>query len=301
MAHTNALIFLTSFIAFAAGIAVAQTSLPPTPPPASPPTPGTTPPPGTPPPGATPPPGTRPPPGTPPPGTPPATPPPGTRPPPATPPPPPATPGCFPGDATVQMYNGEIKFVRELNVGDKVAVGKNIYSDVYGFGHKDADAISKFFQVHSASNMLELTAGHFVPVAVNGKLMYKRAEDLKVGDSLWESSKITEISKVEKLGLYNPLTLSGSIMVNNVLASTHSEWFLDSIFDAVGATEYLPYAYQAVLAPVRAIYNTVGKDLYAKGYAAIDSFISIAEFGTKYGGSVALTFGIAGLVLASKV
>ncbi|XP_024535844.1 warthog protein 4 [Selaginella moellendorffii] len=279
MAHTSALIFLTSFIAFAASVAVAQTPTPP--------------PPATPPP-ATPPPGTRPPPGTPPP---PATPPPGTPPPPAT----PATPGCFPGDATVQMYNGEIKFVRELNVGDKVAVGKNIYSDVYAFGHKDADAMSKFFQVHSASNMLELTAGHFVPVAVNGKLVYKRAEDLKVGDSLWESSQIIEIQKVEKVGLYNPLTLSGSIMVNNVLASTHSEWFLDSIFDAVGATEYLPYAYQAVLAPVRAIYNIVGKEIYAKGYAAIDSFTNIAEFGRKYGGSVALTFGVAGLVLASKV
>ncbi|EFJ27773.1 hypothetical protein SELMODRAFT_412024 [Selaginella moellendorffii] len=281
MAYTNALIFLTSFIAFAASIAVAQTSAPPTPPPASPPAPAT-------------PPGTAPPPGTPPPT--PAAPPPGTRPPPPLP-----KAGCFPGDATVQMYNGEIKFVRELNVGDKVAVGKNIYSDVYAFGHKDADVISKFFQVHSASNMLELTAGHFVPIAVNGKLVYKRAEDLKVGDSLWESSKITEISKVEKLGLYNPLTLSGSIMVNNVLASTHSEWFLDSIFDAVGATEYLPYAYQAVLAPVRAIYNIVGKEIYAKGYAAIDSFTNIAEFGTKYGGSVALALGIAGLVLASKV
>ncbi|EFJ23131.1 hypothetical protein SELMODRAFT_415625 [Selaginella moellendorffii] len=54
---------------------------------------------------------------------------------------------------------------------------------------------------------------HFVPVDVNGKLVYKRAEDLKVGESLWESSQITEISKVEKLGLYNPLTPSGSIMI----------------------------------------------------------------------------------------
>ncbi|EFJ07826.1 hypothetical protein SELMODRAFT_448268 [Selaginella moellendorffii] len=212
------------------------------------------------------------------------------------------TTGCFPGDATVQMYTGEFKFMRELSVGDKVAVGKNLFSDVYAFGHKDADAISEFVQVHSGANMLELTAGHFVPVDVNGKLVYKRAEDLKVGDSLWESSQVTEISKVEKLGLYNPLTLSGNIMVNNVLASAHSEWFLDSIFDAVGATEYLPYAYQAVLAPVRAIYNIVGKEIYAKGYGAIDSIANVAEFGTKYGGSIALTVGIAGagLVLASK-
>ncbi|EFJ07292.1 hypothetical protein SELMODRAFT_429995 [Selaginella moellendorffii] len=128
---------------------------------------------------------------------------------------------CFPGDATVQMYNRDIKLMRDLNVGDRVAVGKNVYSVVYAFGHKDAHTTFEFVQVHRAlQNMLELTAGHFVPIEISGKLVYKRAENLKVGDILWKSSQITGTSKVEKLGLYNPLTLSGNIMVNNVLASS---------------------------------------------------------------------------------
>ncbi|XP_024520585.1 warthog protein 6 [Selaginella moellendorffii] len=120
-----------------------------------------------------------------------------------------------------EMYNRDIKLMRDLNVGDRVAVGKNVYSVVYAFGHKDAHTTFEFVQVHRAlQNMLELTAGHFVPIEISGKLVYKRAENLKVGDILWKSSQITGTSKVEKLGLYNPLTLSGNIMVNNVLASS---------------------------------------------------------------------------------
>ncbi|XP_024521178.1 warthog protein 6 isoform X2 [Selaginella moellendorffii] len=178
---------------------------------------------------------------------------------------------CFPGDATVQMYNSDLKLMRDLEVGDKV---------------------------HTASDMIELSEGHFIPVDAKGKLVYKRAKDLQVGETLWGSSQITELSKVEKLGLYNPFTLSGNIMVNNVEASSHSEWFLDSLFDAIGATEYLPYAYQAVLAPLRAIYNIVGKEIYGKGYAAVNSCVNVAEFGMKHGGSIALTIGIDGVATA---
>ncbi|EFJ07232.1 hypothetical protein SELMODRAFT_429972 [Selaginella moellendorffii] len=116
------------------------------------------------------------------------------------------------GDATVQMYNGDLKLMRDLEVGDKVAVSKNVFSDVYAFGHKDADVSSEFIQVHTASDMIELSKGHFIPVDAKGKLVYKGAKDLQVGETLWGSSEITELSKVEKLGLYNPFTLSGNIM-----------------------------------------------------------------------------------------
>ncbi|XP_024521177.1 warthog protein 6 isoform X3 [Selaginella moellendorffii] len=132
---------------------------------------------------------------------------------------------CFPGDATVQMYNGDLKLMRDLEVGDKVAVSKNVFSDVYAFGHKDADVSSEFIQVHTASDMIELSKGHFIPVDAKGKLVYKGAKDLQVGETLWGSSEITELSKVEKLGLYNPFTLSGNIMVNNVDTASGS-WTL---------------------------------------------------------------------------
>lgn len=45
-------------------------------------------------------------------------------------------------------------------------------------------------------------------------------------------------------GLFNPLTLGGSILVNDVAASVHSEWFLDDLFDSLKLTALLPAAYQ---------------------------------------------------------
>lgn len=47
------------------------------------------------------------------------------------------------------------------------------------------------------------------------------------------------------VGLFNPLTLSGTIIVNGAVASVHSEWFLDSAFAAFGRTDLVPATYQA--------------------------------------------------------
>lgn len=49
---------------------------------------------------------------------------------------------------------------------------------------------------------------------------------------------------VKNVGLFNPLTLSGTIIVNGAAASVHSEWFLDSVFDALGRPDLLPATYQ---------------------------------------------------------
>ena len=51
------------------------------------------------------------------------------------------------------------------------------------------------------------------------------------------------------LGLYNPFTLSGNIIVNGVAASVQSEWFLDSAADKFGMASMLPDIYQ-----VRSVY-----------------------------------------------
>ena len=48
----------------------------------------------------------------------------------------------------------------------------------------------------------------------------------------------------KNVGLFNPLTLSGTIIVNGAVSSVHSEWFLDSVFDAIGRPDLLPATYQ---------------------------------------------------------
>ena len=45
-------------------------------------------------------------------------------------------------------------------------------------------------------------------------------------------------------GLYNPFTIGGDIVVNGVLASSHSDWFLDGVTPDAWA-HHLPRVYQA--------------------------------------------------------
>jgi hypothetical protein len=71
---------------------------------------------------------------------------------------------------------------------------------------------------------LELTPGHMLFLA-SGKLPVP-AHFVKVGDVLKTAegpSKVTVIRKIMRKGIANPLTLSGSIVVDGVVSSIHSE------------------------------------------------------------------------------
>lgn len=58
-------------------------------------------------------------------------------------------------------------------------------------------------------------------------------------------------------GVYNPFTMSGTIVVDGVVASVRSEWFLDAITPDPLA-RYLPCLYQALLWPARVLYHLMG-------------------------------------------
>lgn len=111
--------------------------------------------------------------------------------------------------------------------------------------------------------------------------MNTRAKDIRVGDIALASSQdhhhhqdgcslhiVTRVSVVQKYGLFNPYTMSGNIIVNNVSVSTHSEWIFDPVFDALGLTSWLPSVYQLKVYPLRVLVHLLGPDLYAKTFIA---------------------------------
>lgn len=102
-------------------------------------------------------------------------------------------------------------------------------------------------------------------------------------------------------GLFNPLTLGGSILVNDVAASVHSEWFLDDLFDSLKLTALLPAAYQIILAPARALLFVLGTENYARLYHYLDSHVDVATYGTAHGGKAAASAGVSMVVAVAMV
>ena len=123
---------------------------------------------------------------------------------------------CFSKDSKVQVQGvGSVPMIN-LNVGDMVLTGNGKYESVYAFGHYNAQAKTKFLQLHTKNSKLEMTGNH---------LVYKddepvRADMVKVGDSL-SSGTVTKITTVVKKGLFMPLTKDGTIVVDGNLASTY--------------------------------------------------------------------------------
>lgn len=202
--------------------------------------------------------------------------------------------GCFPGSALVTARRDgsahpEVLRMEQLHIGDKVLTrgpgGSLVYDDVYVFGHEDPAALSTFVQIHiqGAEQPLELTSGHFVPVAsATSTRRMKRAQDVRVGDTMYQAvggrlqpEAVTRVAFVERRGLYNPFTLGGDIVVNGVLTSVHSEWFLDATVPDAWA-HHLPAVYQALMTPARLLYRTFGAQAVRCMDAAVGGFATVA-------------------------
>ncbi|KAJ7545086.1 hypothetical protein O6H91_09G106900 [Diphasiastrum complanatum] len=221
---------------------------------------------------------------------------------------------CFPGDGLVTLHTGLQKPMMELSIGDQVAVmkanGRIAFDEVYAFGHNDPNGMSFFVKLtlkptwivddNYLVKSLELSPRHFVPVSLvmNGYMVYKRAKDIHMGDLLWvnihhnntlEQFVVTDSVMTFKTGLYNPFTLSGNVLVGDVVASTHSDWFLDDLFDSIGITHWLPIAYQMVLFPIRMLYRILGKNAYSRLYLFLDTRMDLSTLGTHHGGHILVT------------
>ena len=164
--------------------------------------------------------------------------------------------------------------MREVSVGDRLQViradGSVGYEDVYLLTHKDAASVSQYIRITLASGrQLELSPRHFLPTAPDPERpdwatrLVKGADEIKVGDVLWfhdgermQPARVAGVATEVEYGAFNPLTLSGTIIVDGVVASAHSDWFLDGIVSADAQARI----YQVMFAPVRAIYRVIGPE-----------------------------------------
>lgn len=171
------------------------------------------------------------------------------------------TGGCFPGDAQVILEGGGSKHMQDLLPGDRVLTSSSrdrpdsplLYSPVLSFLDRQPNVSKTFYVIRTdAGHNITLTAAHLIFTAdcagersqettlqdsvEDGRpsrtagLRTVFASEVQPGQCVFTSSggtrsRVSVVTLVEErrgAGLYAPLTMHGSIMVDGVLASCYA-------------------------------------------------------------------------------
>jgi len=128
---------------------------------------------------------------------------------------------CFSGVSTVNLEDGTTLALKNLKIGDRVQVtndGK--FDEVYSFGHYEPDSVGAYLSIHSAASAtpILISALHMLFLD-NAKAV--PASSVNVGDILLGGHTITKIKNVNAKGAFAPFTYSGTVVVDNIVASNY--------------------------------------------------------------------------------
>lgn len=180
---------------------------------------------------------------------------------------------CFPSDSTVELIEGGVKSMSELHIGDVVRVSATEFSPVIVFSHRNtvvtrSDFITLMTSVpmvndNAGSTSLTLSSGHLVYVQRKGIIP---ADMIQTGDFVqivvlrsqlqpdqqpnqrWVKIRHV-VHNVTKTGLFNPHTINGDVVVNQIVTSCYT----NAIRKRDGLTESL-FAH-GLLTPIRALFH----------------------------------------------
>lgn len=170
------------------------------------------------------------------------------------------TSSCFPASATVRLSTGIRVRMDSLSVGDSILANSNhTYSPIFLWTHHSPHVKSHpFLRILLSSrpfpphtHALTLTHGHFV--YADGRLM--QARHVRPGALMRAGNDgsilhVLGVSTIFDNGLFNPHTLHGDLVVDDVIVSSYTE------------TIAQPIAH-ALLAPIRAAYCSLKPALFS--------------------------------------
>ena len=115
--------------------------------------------------------------------------------------------------------------MNQLELGDVVLTSKG-YQPVYAFAHRSAHVWGDFIQIHTETQVdpLEISGQHLVFLANSSYPV--RADSIVPGDILRalespQGALVTRVVSVSKEGLYAPLTIDGTLVVDGIISSCY--------------------------------------------------------------------------------
>lgn len=138
---------------------------------------------------------------------------------------------CFPGAGLVEVRGRGPMPLEEVRAGDEVFAGGELHEPVLGFLHAAPEFQSSYLEVRHTHGVFRASATHII-FTVDGreaKREDKHASELKVGDRLLVATedglvaaRVLTITQTMGEGAFAPLTASGTIVVDGVLASNYA-------------------------------------------------------------------------------
>ncbi|KAM8731330.1 sonic hedgehog protein [Acanthopagrus schlegelii] len=148
--------------------------------------------------------------------------------------------GCFPGSSTVTLQDGTNKAVKDLRTGDRVLAadddGNPIYTDFIMFIDQDSATKRLFYVIETDSGQkITLTAAHLLFVGHNStdeeRMSAIFASEVRRGQKVFvfdaersrlEPVTVKRIYTQEQVGSFAPVTMQGTVVVDQVLASCYA-------------------------------------------------------------------------------
>jgi hypothetical protein len=152
---------------------------------------------------------------------------------------------CFPASALVTLQNGSSAPMSEVSTGLKINDIGGLASEVFMFTHRDGSrSLHPFLCFKTAENFtLTISSGHYI-YTPDG---LRPAQNLRVGSVLilgdGRQALVLEKFTVLREGLFNPQTISGSLIVDGFAVSAYT-------------TAVAPSIAHAILCPLRLLYRS---------------------------------------------
>lgn len=193
---------------------------------------------------------------------------------------------CFSGAATARVLDQGAVAMKDLKIGDRVLTGSGAYSPIYSFGHFEEDESAEFIQIRTSGRggrPLEISSEHMV--FLKGETNHPvRADAVRVGDVVLdhkgEGATVTKINKQLRTGVFAPLTVEGTVVVDGLVASNYVAFF-GAEWEATMPSQLSQHTYvHWAISPLRLVCRMAAPRLLCDTYNE-DGYPHYVAFGMK--------------------
>ncbi|UJR24644.1 hypothetical protein I4U23_006018 [Adineta vaga] len=180
---------------------------------------------------------------------------------------------CFSGSSQLTLHDGTHKSLAQIHIGDQVLVDQHhTFEPISSFIHSKQDGIFSFLAIQVKStksnrtSTIHVSPNHLIFDYDSGKALF--AGKFHIGDRLQfidenelVPAEIIDIRLTKQEGYYAPLTASGKIVVDGIVASNYAtvsnhelahqvmglyRWWID-LFGGSKSNEEIPWMLQMML------------------------------------------------------